>query len=136
MTRIPLIVTLLTLLLSACQGKQGAPLSEGNDPHADSAAVQYYLLRVQGRFNEYVQAMHSCQESTPEYRKRIVDMLRQHQVQIDKDKKGVRQVKALRTEKNSQGDVADVYLSVTYNDGSHEEIIFPLVRKGGTWKIQ
>lgn len=129
------LLTLALLMLTSCGGKQ--PAAEPRDDQAaDSAAVAYYQLQASGQFEAYVAAMQSCRRATSAYRQRMIDMLRQHQVQINQDKGGVREVKALRSEKNAQGTMANVFLSVTYGDGSREEVLFPLVSDGGRWLIQ
>lgn len=132
-----IIYTALALLcLAACGSKQGEAAQQQADHQADSAAIAYYQLRASGQYEAYVAAMHSCRQTTADYKRHTIDMLRQHQEEINEQKGGVREVKALRTERNAQGTVANVFLTVTYNDGSQEEILFPLVSDHGRWLIQ
>lgn len=130
-----LILIALTAL-TACGNHTDNQLANAESLHIDSIAIEYYQLRAQGRFADYVTAMQSCDGTPPEYKKRMEDMLRQHQATITKEKKGVSHVSALRTEMHNNGKMANVYLSVTYNDGTCEEVLFPLVHDGQSWRIQ
>lgn len=129
--------TLITLLmLTGCSRHTDSQSTVADSQHVDSLAIEYYQLRAQGRFADYVTAMQSCDGTTPDYKKRIEAMLRQHQATITKEKKGVNHVSVLRTEMHNGGKMANVYLSVTYNDGTREEVLFPLVHDGQSWRIQ
>lgn len=128
---------LAALIFVVSCGKKDQPIvTSTNQVPADSVAIDYYKLRSEGRFAEYVSAMLSCDGTTPEYKKSMEQMLRQHQCEIEKEKKGVSHVEALRTELHDNGKMANVFLRVTYNDGSCEEILFPLVDDGQNWRIQ
>lgn len=124
------------LVLAACGKSDKQPVPVESTGNADSTAVSYYMLRSEGRFAEYVSAMISCDGTTPEYKKGMEEMLRQHQMQIEKEKKGVSHVEALRSELHDNGKMANVFLRVTYNDGTSEEILFPLVSDKSEWRIQ
>jgi len=131
---LPLLFILV--LCISCGGKERTDDLPKEDTEAEEAAVTYYNLRVQGRFEEYVAAMHSCDGTTEQYQQGIEQMLRQHQNRITKEKKGVASVRPLRCELHNAGRMANIFLSVTYGDGSTEEILFPLVRDSLTWRIQ
>lgn len=124
------------LLFSCHNAKNGNEQGDGADTPPDSMAVYYYNMRSTGQFEAYIEAMQSCDHTTPAYKEGIVRMLRHHQAQINKEKKGVKSVTALRTELHNHGKMANVFLAITYKDDSHEEIIFPLVLDGRTWRIQ
>lgn len=132
-----ILLLLMPALLAISCGKGGKETAvTGNTESADSMAVIYYKLRVEGRFTEYVSAMQSCDGTTQEYKKGVENMLRQHQNEIQKEKKGISHVEALRSELHDKGKMANVFLRVTYNDGACEEILFPLVHDGKNWRIQ
>ena len=80
--------------------------------------------------------MASCDKATPAYRAHIEKMLRHHTALVQREKGGVSRVEVLRTELHSGDSLAHVYLSVTYNDSTREEVLFPLVHDGQRWRIQ
>lgn len=121
-------------LLCGCKDR-AVPEETGTVP-PDSVALGYYNLRVSGRYADYVRAMASCDKATPAYRAGIEKMLRHHQTQINREKQGVSHVEVLRTEMHHGDRLAQVFLQVTYNDSTKEEVLFPLVHDGQRWRIQ
>lgn len=108
------------------------PTSEG----ADTMAIACYKMQANGQFDDYVKAMHSCDGTTNDYKKRIIVMLRQHQKQINDEKKGVSNVQVLRTELHNNDRMANVFLNVAYKDGSKEEVMLPMIFDGNQWRMQ
>ena len=108
------------------------PTSEG----ADTMAIACYKMQVNGLFDDYVKAMHSCDGTTDAYKERIIVMLRQHQKQINDEKQGVSNVQVLRTELHNNGRMANVFLNVNYKDGSKEEVMLPMIFDGKQWRMQ
>lgn len=123
------------LIFSSCNSNNLKDDSEIFLPQ-DTIAVYYYNLQAKGHFDEYIKAMHSCKETTPEYKRHIKRLLQQHYKEILQTKKGVHHVKVIRVETNKQNNMANVFLNVAYNDGTQEEIIFPLVYVNEEWLIQ
>ncbi len=133
--RVVLLVVAITSL-TACHKDSSTASSEKTEEQADSAAVKFYRMRMQGDFDAYVANMHSCSNMPPNYKQRIVIMLRQHQKEVEQNKQGISDVKVLRSETHDDGKMVNVFLAITYKDGSNEEILFPVVYDGKGWKIQ
>lgn len=136
MTKRILALLFSLALLAACGAKHCPPPPDADIQRADRMATYYYMLRAKGYFADYVAAMQSCDGTTAKYKGNMENLLRHHQARIDKEKKGVVRVKALRYELHDNGRMANVFLSVSYGDHSSEEIIFPLVYDGKRWRIQ
>ena len=133
--RVVLLIVAITSF-TACHKNSSMTSSEETEEQADSAAVKFYRMRMQGDFDAYVANMHSCSNMPPDYKQRIVIMLRQHQKEVEQSKQGIKDVKVLRTEAHDDGKMVNVFLSINYKDGSNEEILFPVVYDGKRWKIQ
>ena len=101
----------------------------------DTIAVHYYLLPTQGRYEDYIQAMQSCDGTTSAYQEGVKKMLKHHQETVIKNKGGVAHVETVRTELSADKYWAQVFLKVTYADSSHEEILFPLLKEKERWRI-
>lgn len=99
-------------------------------------AVACYRMQVEGRFDDYVTAMKSCDSMPADYKRRMVMMLRHHRQLVMKERKGVRSVSVLRTEMHNGDRMANVFLKVVFNDGSSEEVLFPMVYDGLRWRVQ
>lgn len=123
-------------LLTACHGKQTGANNEETACEADSAAVNFYKLRTNGKYAEYVSAMHSCDSMPETYRKNMAMMIEQHQAEVMKNKKGVKCVNVIRCELHNNDRMANVFLNVTFNDSTQEEVMLPLVHDGKQWRIQ
>ena len=63
-------------------------------------------------------------------------MLRHHNQDIKKEKLGVKRVAVLRSEMHNSDQLANVFLNVTYNDGSQEEVMVTLVHDNNIWRMQ
>ena len=127
---------LLTIVPSACHKTSNEAVHDQGAVGADSMAIICYKMQANGQFDEYVNAMLSCDGTTPDYKQRMVVMLHQHQKQINEEKKGVKDVSLLRTEMHNNNKMANVFLSVSYKDGSNEEVMLPMVYDGKQWRMQ
>ncbi len=130
------LLTLLVLLLTGCKKGGDTAGKTADDASADSAAVTFYQMRANGRYEEYIDAMESCDKMPSDYKQRTLTMLRHHDRYIKEEKNGVKEVKALRSETHDNGRMANVFLKVTYGDGSAEEVLFPVVYDGKRWRVQ
>lgn len=131
-----LIAVCCSLFYSCNDNKSGSSVQQPSTEGADTMAVMCYKMQVNGQFDNLVNAMHSCDGSTKEYKERMVMMLRQHQKKIIEEKKGINNVVVLRTEMHNNNHMANVFLNVSYKDNSQEEIIMPMVYDGKQWRMQ
>ncbi|MGM9689025.1 MAG: hypothetical protein ACI3YD_08230 [Alloprevotella sp.] len=129
------LLLLLCLPASSCH-TDSRHEADTQDTPPDTLAPYYYNLRAQGHFEAYVNAMHSCDSTTPAYKQQMIRLLRHHQLEVNQTKQGVNRVELLRTEMHNHNRLAHAFLKVTYNDSTHEEVMFPMVFDGEHWRIQ
>ena len=116
-----------------------APQQEPNDERyglEDSLIVDYYLMGVDGRYAQCVASMHSCDGTTQAYKDQVTLALKQRNASVGKQKRGVKHVGVERVTFHADHTMANVFLNVAYNDGSQEEVLFPLVLDKGIWRMQ
>lgn len=130
-----LLITTLALALASCHSGKGNPTGHPSDV-ADTTVIHLYMLAPTGHYAEHVAAMQSCDGTTQAYKDQVMLALKQHQDYIRKEKKGVKQAAVERIECNAQGTMANAFLNVAYNDGTQEEVMFPIVRDSIGWRIQ
>lgn len=130
------LMLLSILTLNSCQSGKGNTAAGHASGIADSTVIHLYMLAPTGHYAEHVAAMQSCDGTTQAYKDQTMLALKQHQDYIRKEKKGVKQATVERIECNTQGTMANAFLNVTYNDGSQEEVMFPIVRDSIGWRIQ
>ena len=80
--------------------------------------------------------MQSCDGMTEAYKNNTVLLLEHHQSEVNKNRKGVKDVTIVRSEMHNNDKMANVFLCVSFNDGSTEEVMLPLVHDGKQWRIQ
>ncbi len=131
-----LLLATICVFLNSCQKSASDVAKYKNSEGADSMAMLCYKMQVNGQFQDYVKAMKSCDKMPNDYQQRVVKMLRHHQKLVMKEKNGVKKVDILRTEMHNNNLMANVFLNVSYNDGSVEEVLLPMVYDGNRWRMQ
>ena len=101
---------------------------------ARRAAMSYYECLIDGRYEEYVNGIAYSDSMTDVYRSQMVDLVAQFAAREKKAHGGVIAVQALRD--TVSGDVASVFLEVLFGDSTREEVVVPMVKCGGEWKMQ
>lgn len=135
---INITTVLLIFIVTACNFKSPANIGNNslNANNPDSMAVAYYMMLANEQYDKYVGAMQSCNDMPSDYKKNVVSMLRHHNMDIKKEKQGVKKVAVLRSEMHNNDQLYNVFLEVTYNDGSQEEVMVTLVHDNEFWRIQ
>lgn len=107
---------------------------DGEGEKADQAALTYYNHLIEGRYAEYVSAIAYSDSMTESYRNQMVDLTAQYAAREKELRGGLVAVCVLGD--TIAGDVANVFLEVTFGDSTREEIALPMVKCGGVWKMQ
>ncbi|MCD8317648.1 MAG: hypothetical protein LUC45_01795 [Paraprevotella sp.] len=68
------------------------------------------------------------------FRNQMVDLVAQHVAREKERRGGPVAVRALSD--TILGDVASVFLEITFGDSTREEVALPMVKCGGQWKMQ
>ena len=130
----PLFLFFACMLFASCGNKSNTSI-EDNGPKEEEV-LSLYKLYTSGNYSAYVDAMQSCDDKPEAYRQEMKDALKQHARYIDEEYKGIKHVKLERTEVHDKGNMSNVFLHVTYGDGSSEEIMIQLVRNKDRWRIR
>lgn len=124
---------LALLLLTACKGEEQSKTPAGP---AKEEVERIYNLFVQGRYAAYVDEMASCDSMPTAYRQQMIDLFKQHaRMQQQRNGGAVKgTVEAMDVTPNGQH--ANVFLRVLYDDQSHEEIMISMVKVGDRWRLE
>lgn len=129
-------IVAITICLAACSG---AKAEEEHDPHvlleADVEAM--YDNYIRGDYAAYVSQMESLDDKPESYRKQMADLMKQRHRQQEEDHNGgpmACRVKDLKIDHTEQ--YCEAYVVVNYKDSTEEEILLPLVFKGGKWRLK
>lgn len=127
-----LTAALLVLALAACGHEEAAVR---HTTPAD-AAIAYYDLLVKGQYADFVAGMQSCDSVTDAYREQMVTLIKQHYVEAAKVNGGLHAASVVRTQVIDDTLAANVFLNLTYNDSTSEEIVQPMVWDGQQWRMR
>lgn len=104
------------------------------EEEVDKAALTYYTHLIEGRYADYVSAIAYSDSMTESYRSQMVDLTAQYAAREKELRGGLASVRVLGD--TIAGDVASVFLEVTFGDSTREEIALPMVKCGDVWKMQ
>ena len=137
-----LVSTLSRCVLPFCMGVAvltGCGKS-GNKPirikQPQKAAEVYYGKLVTGDYEGFVAGMESCDDKPDTYREQMVTLMKQHYKKMEREHGGLQSVVVNRTVVVQDSVAANVFLNVTYKNGSTEEIVQPMVWDGTGWRLQ
>lgn len=130
--RVSVIFPLLLLfcIVSCGNGETSSKVDPGG------AAVHYIRSLADGRYDEYIHAMVSCDSASDAYKKQML-VLHKQMVTTQKTECGsLETVQCVRSELGREGKTANVFLQLTYSNGMKEDIMLPLVWNNEKWRIR
>jgi len=128
--RLPLLALLLALAFAACHNDG---LSK-EQRRARQAAERCYKYLQDGEYNRFVDEIAYADQMSPEYRAQMLDLIHEH-TEHNRLAHG-ELLSAVATGDTLMGDLAHVYLQLTYADSTSEEVGLPMVCIEGDWKMQ
>ena len=119
------------LALAACK-------QEGPDPSevAGQAARSYYEYLVKGNCEAYVDGFYQPDSLPASYRSQLIDAARMLVAQQQEERKGMKAVELASAQADTVKRSAQVILTMSYGDGSREQIAVPLVYVKGLWYLR
>ena len=110
-------------LLSGCR--------HGNDdvaPIVGNIAKSYYDNLLRGDYHP---------DTIPHsYKSQLADNARMFMAQMKEEHGGIASISVKRTEVDTLHHAASVFLLMRFRDKTEEQVIVPMVRKGGTWLLR
>lgn len=127
--QILLIVSCVAQFLTGCSEKRDDPTK---------LAIYYVKCVAKGDFDKYIYGMQSCDNATDDYKQNIRTLL--SQMIADKKSEGFSELKNIVCERiEGNKDVDDeimVYLKLTYQNDSTENILIPMLWNDGKWRLR
>ena len=119
----------LALLLSCSQGQKA-------DFAAANAAKGYYDLLLEGKSDRFVDGMNMPERIPDSYRLQLVANAKMFMGQQQEEHQGIRRVEVVNCVNDSAGTEAPAFLMFCYGDSTVEEVVVPMVRRGGKWLMK
>ena len=121
------------LLLLSCSGEVKPAESQGPTPEE---VERIYNLFLQGRYEDYVAEMASCDSVPGFYRQQMVDLFKQHAFQQKERNGGAIKATVERMDVTPSAQQANVFLRVYYQNQTHEVVMLPMVKIGQRWRLE
>ena len=99
-------------------------------------AKQDYDLLISGRYEDYVAGIHQPDSIPDSYRSQLIDNAKLFMEQQRQEHQGLKEVSVVSAVVGDDGHVADVYLLFTFGDGNTEQVLVPMVERGGNWLMR
>lgn len=126
---------LLLAFSAACSSEKQPPPSQQLLP-TDEEVAGFYALYTRGDYAAFVAAMASCDDKPQDYRHQMEMLFKQHAAQAEQEKGGIKAVAVGRMEAHRGNTMVNAFLDVTYQDGTTEEVMLPLVFVGNKWRLR
>ena len=127
------LISYLSFLTSACS----SPTPE-EQARADAmvAAQHGYRLLLDGDYEGFASCHAGVGDAPRSYREQLADACRMYIATEQRTHQGISSAKATRAEMDSTLNLMQVFMLLTYGDGSSEEIVVPVVMDQGQWKLR
>ena len=105
------------LALMACSGE---PKSLTDEEAASHQAQQCYEALYSNQAETFLKGRANVDEMPEGFRQELLETYRHHAHQVEQAHQGVR----------------SVFLALSYGDGTKEQIVVPMVKCGGEWRMK
>lgn len=119
------------LMMLSCTGKEMT-----KEDLAALAAKSYYDSLMAGGYAYYVDGFNDTDSLPPHYREQLIVNAKQFVLGQKEAHKGVERVRIINAETDTVTKVTNVFLALCFSDSITEEIVVPMVEKGGEWKMR
>lgn len=102
----------------------------------EEVAISYVQMIDEGRIDEAVNLTAGCDSTTNEYNLHIAQLYKQMADNTHKEFGNLETVKTLSVNHNKKQNFADVYLCLTYDNGSSNNVLLQLVYTKGRWFVK
>ena len=127
----PLFLSLLFLV--ACGGKDSGPSAAQIAAHA---AKVYYDQLLQGDYGSFVDGRYQPNKLPQGYREQLIANAKMFVGQQKKEHKGIKSVAVADAKADTARHVANAFLTLTYGDGTKEEVVVPMIESKGVWYMR
>lgn len=99
-------------------------------------ARMYYDMLLKGDYDNFVDATLHGDSISPVYRQQLVLNAKMFIEKQKKEHDGIDSITAVRATADTASHTANSFLSIYFSDKTKEEIVVPMIEKGGIWYIR
>lgn len=124
------LVSLFLLLFTSCS-------TETTEKQAvEDAALQSFTTLLDGRYEDYASMLAGAQQRSSDYNEQMAmnaEMFIEQQQQLHTN---IVDVRVSDVQMDKLPSRANAFIVLCYADSTNEEIVVPLIKENGTWKVQ
>lgn len=111
---------------------------EGTDEGelAAVAAKGYYDDLQKGKYEEFVDARYQPDSIPGSYRDQLIDNAKMFIGQQKEEHRGIKEVRIVNAKADTLHHTANVFLVFAYGDSTSEQVVVPMVKAKGVWKMR
>jgi hypothetical protein len=133
MLRLLMASAACTLLLAACGSDKG-PMTD--EQRASAVAKSCYEALYDDVARLFLDGRIHAAEMPQSYREQLLEAYHQHVKQVNSEHQGVEKVEVSKAERDTTLQLIQVFLVLSYGDGTREEIVVPMVEHKGRWLMK
>ncbi len=126
-----LVAAFALLCLASCKPEDRKP-----EEVALQTAKVYYDYLLQGDYNSFVEGTLQGDTVPADYRQQLLLNMQMFVEKQRREHQGIVRIEPLRAVADTATHTASAFLSVHYADSVREEIVVPMVEKGGIWYLR
>ena len=119
------------LCLMACTSEKTK-----NDDAAAQAAKCYYDSLCNGGYEYFTDMCHRVERIPASYRDQLVANAKMYLATVNKEHKGISEIRILSCRNDSLNPTAEAYLLLCFKDSTKEEIVVPMVKYKDKWMMR
>ena len=123
------------IFLLSCKSENKKGIVEKSTP--SEIAETAYAHIIKGEYDEYLSGAYRVYDSIPQrYHNSLVNVLKQAAENEKKERKGMVSAKAIAENTNEKATYSVVRIDITYGDSTKEEIVVPVIKYNGRWRLK
>ena len=119
---------------ASCARQEAAPTTD--EEQASAAALQYYEALYGGQPEVFLNHRILADSMPDDYRRQLLDCYERHLSQVSRKRHGVNRVEVSRAEKAADLGIMQVFLVLSFGDGTCEEVVVPMAEREGQWMLK
>lgn len=132
---VALMAWAVAMALAACSETSSGDVDRSALP-SEEEVMQMYNHYIQREYAVYVDQMESLDHKPEDYRKQMIDLMKQLRHRQDSIHGGPLSCRVMKFEPSADSKYCSVFLEVTFKDRSFEQILLPMVRKDDVWRLK
>ena len=101
-----------------------------------TTAKLYYDYLLDGRYDDYVAGIDGADSLPSGYKEQLRDNIKMFMARQRQQHKGINTFGIVNAEIDEDSHTANAFLVVNYADSTSEQIVVPLVERGGVWRMR